>query len=272
MLTLNPLAYRGYFYDVYTGLYYLQSRFYNPMYGRFLNADSQISTSTVVSANIFAYCENSPIQYVDVNGKMPSISMVTFSTLYVMGEIGALGLLIITLISTWKAPFTGFHQFAQMLIGAKLFKDNLPYHFEVNVGTGRADVVSGNSVWEVKPLSGDAESQLYKYTHGTGYKRGTRYVGLETVNLTRKLDFNISFDGNGGAYYFFSLNGVTLSNKEAYAYITEKITVIVVVIMVILLLLVAIYALPSSIGIAAQLSTIFYIFSNLPQKTQFSFA
>ena len=220
------------------------------MYGRFLNADSQISTSTVVSANIFAYCENSPIQYVDVNGKMPSISMVTFSTLYVMGEIGALGL----------------------LIGAKLFKDNLPYHFEVNVGTGRADVVSGNSVWEVKPLSGDAESQLYKYTHGTGYKRGTRYVGLETVNLTRKLDFNISFDGNGGAYYFFSLNGVTLSNKEAYAYITEKITVIVVVIMVILLLLVAIYALPSSIGIAAQLSTIFYIFSNLPQKTQFSFA
>ncbi|MGN0533475.1 MAG: RHS repeat-associated core domain-containing protein [Eubacterium sp.] len=41
---LNPIRYRGYYYDTDTGLYYLQSRYYNPQVGRFLNADNQLST------------------------------------------------------------------------------------------------------------------------------------------------------------------------------------------------------------------------------------
>ena len=73
VLTLNPLAYRGYFYDVYTGLYYLQSRFYNPMYGRFLNADTtKVLPKTgqnVISVNMFAYCNNNPVMNVDFAGK-----------------------------------------------------------------------------------------------------------------------------------------------------------------------------------------------------------
>ena len=39
----NPLRYRGYVYDTETGLYYLQSRYYNPTWGRFINADNQVS-------------------------------------------------------------------------------------------------------------------------------------------------------------------------------------------------------------------------------------
>jgi RHS repeat-associated protein len=33
---LNPIRYRGYYYDTHTGLYYLQSRYYNPEWGRFI--------------------------------------------------------------------------------------------------------------------------------------------------------------------------------------------------------------------------------------------
>ena len=36
----NPLTYRGYIYDSETGFYYLQSRYYDPTVGRFLNADN----------------------------------------------------------------------------------------------------------------------------------------------------------------------------------------------------------------------------------------
>jgi RHS repeat-associated protein len=36
---LNPIRYRGYYYDSETGLYYLQSRYYDPELGRFINAD-----------------------------------------------------------------------------------------------------------------------------------------------------------------------------------------------------------------------------------------
>lgn len=67
---LNPLRYRGYVYDDETGLYYLQSRYYDPTVGRFLNADTLFDTvsGTPLSTNMFAYCENNPISKVDPDG------------------------------------------------------------------------------------------------------------------------------------------------------------------------------------------------------------
>ena len=67
----NPFRYRGYYYDVQTGYYYLQSRYYNPNWGRFLNADSQINTNGLVSYNMFAYCNNNPVMLVDPDGHLP---------------------------------------------------------------------------------------------------------------------------------------------------------------------------------------------------------
>ena len=69
--TLNPLRYRGYVYDVETGLYYLQSRYYNPTWGRFINADSQLSTSILAGVNLFVYCYNNPVCFSDSTGKYP---------------------------------------------------------------------------------------------------------------------------------------------------------------------------------------------------------
>jgi len=66
---LNPLRYRGYVYDHETGLYYLQSRYYDPEIGRFLNADAYASTGQgVLSNNMLCYCLNSPINAYDPNG------------------------------------------------------------------------------------------------------------------------------------------------------------------------------------------------------------
>jgi len=66
---LNPLRYRGYIYDTELGLYYLQSRYYNPAIGRFLNADSYASTGQgILGNNMFAYCNNSPVVFYDNAG------------------------------------------------------------------------------------------------------------------------------------------------------------------------------------------------------------
>lgn len=67
---LNPIRYRGYVYDTETSLYYLQSRYYNPFTGRFLNADiyCDTGTDTTLSTNMFAYCENNPINKSDQTG------------------------------------------------------------------------------------------------------------------------------------------------------------------------------------------------------------
>ena len=70
---LNPFRYRSYVYDEETGLYYLQSRYYDPLTGRFLNADVYCDTEsgTPLSTNMFAYCENNAINNVDYSGNSP---------------------------------------------------------------------------------------------------------------------------------------------------------------------------------------------------------
>ena len=74
-VTYNPFRYRGYYYDTETGLYYLQSRYYNPEWGRFLNADGYVNANgDIIGFNIFAYCGNNPIIGIDPTGKW------TFST------------------------------------------------------------------------------------------------------------------------------------------------------------------------------------------------
>ena len=66
---LNPLRYRGYYYDTETGFYYLQSRYYDPAVKRFLNADSYASTGQGFTGyNMFAYCGNNPNVRFDPNG------------------------------------------------------------------------------------------------------------------------------------------------------------------------------------------------------------
>ena len=66
---LNPIRYRGYTYDSETGLYYLQSRYYGPDVGRFINADIFAATGQGFSGNnMFAYCGNNPVMRSDVSG------------------------------------------------------------------------------------------------------------------------------------------------------------------------------------------------------------
>ena len=67
---LNPYRYRGYIYDNETGLYYLNSRYYDPITGRFLNADDMqhFIYYSVLTANIYTYCNNNQVRYIDAKG------------------------------------------------------------------------------------------------------------------------------------------------------------------------------------------------------------
>lgn len=68
----NPIRYRGYYYDTETGLYYLGSRYYDPQVKRFINADAPgfaVASGTMLSKNLFVYCENCPTIADDQNGQ-----------------------------------------------------------------------------------------------------------------------------------------------------------------------------------------------------------
>ena len=67
----NPLRYRGYYYDAELGMYYLQSRYYDPGVGRFINADDVAylgADGSSTSYNLFAYCNNNPVMGYDPAG------------------------------------------------------------------------------------------------------------------------------------------------------------------------------------------------------------
>ncbi len=67
---INPFRYRGYYYDTETGFYYLQSRYYDPVVGRFLNVDAIIGANGgIIGYNLFAYCNNNPVMHIDSLGQ-----------------------------------------------------------------------------------------------------------------------------------------------------------------------------------------------------------
>lgn len=92
---LNPLRYRGYYYDNETGMYYLQSRYYNPDLCRFISADAfeYISNDTALNLNAYAYCVNNPIMYSDPKGNDPdSLNEIVSNILSSIIDLFAKGL------------------------------------------------------------------------------------------------------------------------------------------------------------------------------------
>ena len=115
---INPIRYRGYVYDTETSLYYLQSRYYDPFTGRFLNADIfyDTNTETPLSTNMFAYGENNPANSIDPYGTLT----ITIRRWMIAGPIDAL-LMAIPGIGAVFAPVKAIAKST----GKKLLKSKL---------------------------------------------------------------------------------------------------------------------------------------------------
>ena len=72
---INPLRYRGYYYDSDTDLYYLQSRYYDANTGRFINADEPEMVLQELY-NLFSYCVNDPVNFADYDGYLPMRAVI----------------------------------------------------------------------------------------------------------------------------------------------------------------------------------------------------
>ena len=79
MANINPFRYRGYYYDVESDLYYLQSRYYSPEFRRFISLDSYGLLPDLAQAgdlNLYAYCSNNPVMYTDPDGRSPILQFI----------------------------------------------------------------------------------------------------------------------------------------------------------------------------------------------------
>lgn len=89
---LNPIRYRGYYYDTDTQWYYLQSRYYDPNLCRFINADkfsmTEISMDDLHGLNLYLYCNNDPINYEDFSGTRASNRNYSVTVYYYQHTFG----------------------------------------------------------------------------------------------------------------------------------------------------------------------------------------
>ena len=94
---INPFRYRGYYQDNETGFYYLQSRYYDGVTGRFLNADSKFTDkNNILGSNLFVYCYNNSINMIDYDGR----EALSFTVIY----FAACALIIICAVAFVISP------------------------------------------------------------------------------------------------------------------------------------------------------------------------
>ena len=89
---INPIRYRSYYYDTDLGLYYLQTRWYDPEIGRFVNLDQieYLAPETLNGLNLYAYCLNNPVMGVDPNGTDAILQLVFSVLMYIGFAFGAI--------------------------------------------------------------------------------------------------------------------------------------------------------------------------------------
>ena len=189
---LNPIRYRGYFYDTETGFYYLNSRYYDPEIGRFINADGYVSTGQgFLGFNMFAYCNNNPVNYSDDNGNAPLKVARFLFTYFIFG--GGKNLIL-----------NNFSFVSRALKRSKTMKNKINEEIEKykkGEEYGKGDVIFQKKepdLW-LGVRKADYELTIKEETKETGLfkkKEKTRYV--VNVKVYDTYDFNVGDETGDG--------------------------------------------------------------------------
>ena len=213
--THNPLRYRGYVYDRETGLYYLQSRYYNPAICRFISADSQMSTGSALGMNLFAYCGNNPVNRVDPTGHawehwaLGGLIVVGFgiATVVTCGGFAA-AMTAVGLVANGMAAFTAASTVATAaFIGSATVYGVAAYTAALSSNSPQ-DFANQGNWWTVAATAGSAifsGSLAYWSTN----KRTTVYRSVsnaEAQDIRNTGRFNLPYGGMESKQFGFSLS------------------------------------------------------------------
>jgi len=169
---INPYRYRSYYYDTETGFYYLNSRYYNPTWGRFLNVDSVIGANRdILGNNLYAYCSNNPVANIDPFGS--SIFKDAWDGLYNLGKnIGKTCEKVKNKVAnTWK---------------------NIKKNFTLEIGFGYGfDIGSKNAI--MGGQFGYSKDKTYKIENSIFSQGGTTALGLTFNVINQDIGFSHSY-------------------------------------------------------------------------------
>ena len=212
LVNYNPFLYRGYVYDADSGLYYLQSRYYDPTTGRFLNADIYCDTQTgsTLSTNMFAYCENNAVNFVDPSGT-DAIWLQDIDGVYGFGHTS---LMLQTITKTWVYFYWGEDEIKVLVMPNFKFtslKNTNNYLLRNMVYDGRYEAY----VY----FSGDFTKNL-QYAFSLKYTRNTwwgcyNFMWRNCMQVSAEiLAYNKSFAFN---YVMFTVRKMVIPNNAYYS-------------------------------------------------------
>lgn len=196
---INPLRYRGYYFDTETGLYYISSRYYDSKIGRFINADGYASTGQgVIGNNMFAYCLNNPTNHLDENG--------TFAI--------TLAIVVAGLVST---ALSGF----DMGISAAMNKQSFWKGFAAGCIGGAVGYICG--LFSKSPLIGRAMSTAVTGLANEYFQKGTLKQmdwGMYTADVVMDTTYSMLYVGEIN-YNSKVLNSALVGSADAVVDITQ---------------------------------------------------
>ena len=184
--TLNPLTYRGYVYDHETGLYYLQSRYYNPVIKRFISADGQIAGigGDVNGYDLYEYCFNNPVNMSDSAGNWPNWAKKLVAAVVVVAAVAVVAAVTVATAGAGSA-------IAAVAVGAA---KGAATGLLMGAATGAAGGAIGHRIatgsWEgagEAALNGMANGALSGAISGAitgGIKGGVSYASKSTASPT----------------------------------------------------------------------------------------
>ena len=203
----------SYVYDAETGLYYLQSRYYNPTIGRFINADALVSTGQgLLGNNMFAYCNNNPVCFCDPSGTKAEIWPILFGE-HDPGYI---------------------HRAVQLhIITTGLFEKELYLP-----GVGRVDIYDPDTheIWEIK--HGGSTTEMQRIREDKAFEQVNRYrenrkdwlqighagafTGEFVINCDRQSYLVYYETPSPGVILYYVFGQIDYEPYASYAYKTQK--------------------------------------------------
>ena len=194
---INPIRYRGYYWDSETSLYYLQSRYYDPQVGRFINADAidvciATQSDQINGLNLYAYCMNNPVMCSDSTGMSSFWDSIGkwFKDHWVELTIGA-AFIVAGVLTMGVAAAIGGATFGGIM--ATMGSAALSSAIQVGISMGISGVIGGT----MSAISGDGFMSGFGNELASGFMLGGIFAGVArmasgAMSITRSLAQNFN--------------------------------------------------------------------------------